>query len=782
MKDDTSQGKKSQRDDHDFLKDEEDVDFEILDALEQLENAGLPSGEDLSGDDSIIELTVDDDDLVFGKDNSAESGGFSFDTDVSADLEEELLSEDGGENFDASFSSDLLENIQATADEAFLIDLNEEGVSIHEDVDLDLDESELDMSAAETLAFKFNHEQTPDVEIETPEYEEGIAIGEYDVDFDHSPAEPLDEAAPETDPGGSLDENDFELGKEEFSEEFDLARFDSENEQSDELDLGGQEIEIEKEFSDLKDDIDLDFDEFQGKTVISVGDDEVIDLGDENELERDEVDIVPELPERDTQEDDSESITDLLVEPVTAEDHIPSDAGSALYGKEEEEPAGNFIQSLGDIDIDLEEDVEREFEALAADDAISDDMLSVEDGDGAEVSSVEEFTSADLESEAPDTSAQEVEHPGSEPEIEGEEELREPEIDVREFLGLTLRLDDAQVQTFETMIAEAETLQQYLEELDKHQENIKENIFHKLHAEYIARKTVIFKSSDFKTLLVDVEQDLHDMLQTQAEFAATLGRMNEELEEIEVRHLVGEYDGGTLAEKEQEQRTDIAVWNEKARKIADIIARYQKMVDAEQELNPIRQEEEQEKPIALEVPSIEKERDAEIFSATESDEAEGAKSTPFSEEEEPDETSEVVAPESEDVSEAEFAEDMGPEVAFEESEPDFTIDTPAEEDAVEPDDGEEIAGGELYSFGENISGFDSDFSLDGEFELNELSGLDDEEEALAVSYELEAFAEEEPEEGVEQGGPAEDTVSCKKCGRSTPADQKFCMHCGGKAQ
>ena len=63
-----------------------------------------------------------------------------------------------------------------------------------------------------------------------------------------------------------------------------------------------------------------------------------------------------------------------------------------------------------------------------------------------------------------------------------------------------------------------------LTELDEHQDEIRENIFHKLHVEYIARKTVIFKSSEFKTLLADVEQDLDDMLRTQADFTSTLDR------------------------------------------------------------------------------------------------------------------------------------------------------------------------------------------------------------------------------------------------------------------
>jgi hypothetical protein len=41
--------------------------------------------------------------------------------------------------------------------------------------------------------------------------------------------------------------------------------------------------------------------------------------------------------------------------------------------------------------------------------------------------------------------------------------------------------------------------------------------------------------------------------------------------------------------------------------------------------------------------------------------------------------------------------------------------------------------------------------------------------------------EEEPEE-FEEETPQEDMISCKKCGRQTPASDKFCIHCGAKAR
>ena len=75
---------------------------------------------------------------------------------------------------------------------------------------------------------------------------------------------------------------------------------------------------------------------------------------------------------------------------------------------------------------------------------------------------------------------------------------------------------------------------------------------------------------------------------------------------------------------------------------------------------------------------------------------------------------------------------------------------------------------------------DSDFES-GEFAVDDLAGFDEEEEQgqeLTASYEVGAFAEETKTEE----GPEAATIACKKCGRQTPADQKFCVHCGGKAQ
>jgi hypothetical protein len=107
---------------------------------------------------------------------------------------------------------------------------------------------------------------------------------------------------------------------------------------------------------------------------------------------------------------------------------------------------------------------------------------------------------------------------------------------------------------FEGMVNEAKTLQGYLDELEAHKTEIKEVIFQKLHEEYISRKTEIFGAPEFISIFADVKQDLQDMLVKRTEFIATIDRLNEELEEITVRHMVGEYDDTMLGKKEETQK------------------------------------------------------------------------------------------------------------------------------------------------------------------------------------------------------------------------------------
>ena len=121
MKDDTSQEKKSQQSQEDseanqpsskrFPKDEEDVDFEILDALEQLDN------EKRSPDTAdTVELTLDEEDIIFGEGQSEEDTGFQFDEDVSAGLEKELFDqEDTHEDMDLSFDEEIDLDLEETA-------------------------------------------------------------------------------------------------------------------------------------------------------------------------------------------------------------------------------------------------------------------------------------------------------------------------------------------------------------------------------------------------------------------------------------------------------------------------------------------------------------------------------------------------------------------------------------------------------------------------------------------------------------------------------------------
>ena len=58
-----------------FQKDEDDVDFEILDALEQIEQAGKVSQESSFGEESSIELSLEGEELTFGEGEIEEESG-----------------------------------------------------------------------------------------------------------------------------------------------------------------------------------------------------------------------------------------------------------------------------------------------------------------------------------------------------------------------------------------------------------------------------------------------------------------------------------------------------------------------------------------------------------------------------------------------------------------------------------------------------------------------------------------------------------------------------------
>ena len=90
-----------------FQKDEEDVDFEILDALEQIEQAGKGEGEGLPDDESKIELTLDDEELVFDEEPE-EEGAFHIDEEDITGLAEKLVGDTEEFSLDETFGRSVL--------------------------------------------------------------------------------------------------------------------------------------------------------------------------------------------------------------------------------------------------------------------------------------------------------------------------------------------------------------------------------------------------------------------------------------------------------------------------------------------------------------------------------------------------------------------------------------------------------------------------------------------------------------------------------------------------
>ena len=333
------------------------------------------------------------------------------------------------------------------------------------------------------------------------------------------------------------------------------------------------------------------------------------------------------------------------------------------------------------------------------------------------------------------------------------------------FWNWTFRLSDEQMQSFEGMMSEAQTLQTYLDNLESHHEDVKGSIYHKLSIEYIARKTVIFKADEFLTLHTDVQHDLQDMTAKREEFVEKVERLNEELEEIKVRHLVGEYNEETLAEKEEAQTNEIALWNEKVEKIEQFITRCQQALDAENALNPIKnkqiqEEVPQEEPEEVS-PSLEDVEASEPSEDTEDETLSQEETAPeiSREPQEPEEEGSVKekidlasSEESEEEETSEEADVTGDDITgleLDEQKEDFEI--PETEEPEEAEEGVLSFGG-AAGFEEEAEdeNFDADFSIDSEefdedeFELDSLTGLDEEDEE-EFSYDIEGFGDEEIE-------------------------------------
>ncbi|PID58609.1 hypothetical protein CSB45_03435 [candidate division KSB3 bacterium] len=662
MKDDE---KKTQRKDIHFSN-EEDPESEILNAFERLErNRPRPrSSQDRSSMfHESIDLNSDNDDLSFGDEAPDVESSFSFDDSLREDLEQDLIHE-ANFDLDGSLKDDLVKEIQAApGEDSFVLDLDKE--LSDSELDLDADE-DFDMSSAPTLTFNFDKDDHPDDE------NDGLDLGSF-----------------------SNNEDDFS-----------------------ELDLGIEGVEISEDFADLGQDISLDdhqdpvsgAEQISGKAVITVGDDEVIDLGDEEYLTQEQPVAVREQRH-------------ATPDGVTVE-QIPSPPDI-------EDDDGELMASLEDIAIDLEQE--------------SNDV-PVQNAGGPVVA--EELSPETLQKRL---GAHDDELPGS-AEAESAEASSQESMDVRDFLGLDLRLNDKELREFEAKIREAETLQAYLNGLEEHRGEVSERIYEKLQKEYVARKTVIFNSEAFSALLTDVQDDLEHMLHKRAEIVEMVERLNEELEEIKVRNLVGEYDEATLSQKQRSQNSEIALWSEKTEKINAFINRYQASLDAEKSLNPLRD------------------------SADESS----------SEAALPEDAQSGLAPEPGAAQEGFWTEELAEETAGSLSEPTAETVSAHEYESARgpsPDDSFMTGGEEL----DNQFLMDEDLE-EGDFALGDLPAFDDEEEETMIVCKLCGRQTAAAEKfctycGGKLQKAAHDTeLSCKKCGRRTPADQTFCIYCGGKAQ
>jgi hypothetical protein len=231
------------------------------------------------------------------------------------------------------------------------------------------------------------------------------------------------------------------------------------------------------------------------------------------------------------------------------------------------------------------------------------------------------------------------------------------------------------------------------------------------------------------------------MINKRTEFVSTIDQLNDELEEVKVRHLVGEYSDTMLSEREDTQKTEITQWHDKTKRIETFINRYQEMFDTERELNPVREE------------SLLEETEEE--SLTESEQETVSPSEEIFQKDESITPSEEIVQEEE---EAEFFDEGPPQEVDVES----LIDILAEDT---PDEWE---------------------TLEEDVEITTENGLDEEDFALDEAEITEKPDEEQPtfeDEVVQDEAEAEgDLINCKKCGRPTPATEKFCVNCGAKAQ
>ena len=772
-----------------FKKNEDDFDFEILDALE-----GHAAKKPASIQDDEIDLSLDND-LDLDEEEFAKANGFSFDDQLSSGLEEELL-KDAGLSLEDSFENEeeLTTDISIDEEEDFSLDLRQDAAG-----EISFDEEDISFDAGmENEPFDAESEKEAGLEANEDELGGGFSAPEFDAvaetrayTLEAEEREKFGIGFPE-EPEAS--EENEERGAAVRSAELESAELDAEMpEMNEEMDIRGSGFEeTETNEPPLPEET-----EFQGKSVITVGKDAVINLGDEKELaqkivaptppaapqERAE-EHAPEQPEEtDEEEEFTEESAAVFLDLHDEGRHEPPLAISM------DEDDTDMEDEMGDINIDLT-DEERAAESASAAAELPPAVAEAQEETIPETDMPEDMNLSGGE-------MSEQAELGETPATPIHEEL-----DVREFLGLTLRLRDDQMQSFEGLMREARTLQNYIESLEAHKTDVKETIYQKLLAEYNARKRAIFKTEAFTDLFGDVEGDLRDMAHQRQEFVTTIARLNEELEEITVRHLVGEFDDQTLAEKERAQKTEIALWNDKTEKIETIITRYQTALDAECALNPLRNEApEPETPELPEPEAPVQEEDAmmpEESAALETLESE----LPDMPEQEPEEETleglmgleeETMSESEEDALLSDLTKEAEAEAGEDESLPeellnglgDMEDETFEKEFGAEAEAEEgELEGGMLglggmseFDAGEETETEEGEFE-GGEFlvdDLSGLAGLDEEGESEEDGFDYDVEPEDEKE-------VVAATIACKKCGRQTPADEKFCVHCGGKAK
>jgi hypothetical protein len=817
-----------------FQKDEEDVDFEILDALEQIEQAGKGEGEGLTDDESNIELTLDDEELVFDEE-AEEEGEFQIDEEDTTGLTEELVRKTEEFSLEETFGDNIGEDVHADIEEeSFSMNLDQEDeeemdldlgeVEMHEETDevsFDLgedvgefDSSEVEAETDEELFETGTDHLEGDLGVEDEEFDLGIDaegeiedtslsdindLAEFDLDSveqeDRSQGGDFDFGEDEFDISSSTDfsevedlsDQESEIGLDETDETFEEMNLDQEMPDTDDIsfetDIGDENVS-DMEVADM--DLENELDELSGKSVISIDGEQVVDLGDETEFDQEEeFGATESLWEDEEQETDDESFdiseeeTDIdLTELEEGARQFVDGAASDLDTEQEDDE--EFMASLEDIDIDLEEETTRVLETLEGVDGISEfaeeessefdidnlDITPDEDQEPetpiSEEESEEEIDvqalSEILEQSREELDAQERMIASDTPETEGEgvAEAAVPEIDEREELGLAPRLTNSEINQFESMVNEAKTLQRYMEELEEHKTDVKEKIYQKLLKEYTSRKITIFREPDFISIRIDVEQDLQDMLTKRTDFASTIEHLNDELDEVKVRHLVGEYTDMMLAKQEETQKTEITQWHDKTEKIEKFIIRYQELLDTAQELNPLKEEAEEET-----LPEPEQEAFPPTEEITQAEEA-GVLSEEI-EQAEPNLPTEEISQEEETIAPA---EDTSQEMEVESLLDNLDEVIPDEWEATEEDVEITVETETDQEFSMESIGDEEDYVFDESPDIGE--ELDEEQPA----FEDETVSDE----------TEEDMITCKKCGRSTPASEKFCVNCGAKAQ